>query len=263
MHSQVKAEDLRRVLEHAAGLVRAVKIDRLDVDVKGDGSPVTALDRQLDGYLKGALSELMPSAGWLSEETADDRQRLEREWVWVVDPLDGTRDFVKGRPECAISIGLVRDGRPVAGGVLNPVTGEGAVTDEAGRIESWGLSAQPPAASLDDAVAVVSRSEVRDGVIGPYAALVKELRPLGSVAYKLLRVAGGADHLTFSVVPKSEWDVCGGLALLEAAGLAYVRFDGRVQRFNQPDTKIACGAVAGPAPLVEAFMGRLGQVRKQ
>ena len=248
------------MLEHAAGFVQAVKLDRLAVDVKGDGSPVTALDRQLDEYLKGALSELMPSAGWLSEETADDRRRLEREWVWVVDPLDGTRDFVKGRPECAISIGLVRKGRPLAGGVLNPVTGEGAVTDEDGNFASWGMRARPPVASLDDAVAVVSRTEVRDGVIAPYAALVKELRPLGSVAYKLLRVACRADDLTFSVVPKSEWDVCGGLALLQAAGMAYVRFDGRAQRFNEPDTRIPCGAVAGPASLVDAFLERLGQV---
>ncbi len=138
MSGRVKAKDLRAVLERAAEFVRAVKLDRLDVDMKGDGSPVTALDRQLDEHLKTELSRLMPEAGWLSEETADDRSRLEREWVWVVDPLDGTRDFVKGRPECAVSIGLVRDGRPVAGAVVNPVTGEGGATDEAGGLELWG-----------------------------------------------------------------------------------------------------------------------------
>ena len=83
------------------------------------------------------------------------------------------------------------------------------------------------------------------------------------MAYKLLRVAGAADHLTFSVVPKSEWDVCGGLALLQAAGFPYVRFDGRPQRFNEPDTRITCGAVAGPAPLVEAFLERLAKMEGQ
>ena len=263
MSRRVKASDLRHVLERAAEYVCAVKLDRLAVDTKGDGSPVTALDRRLDEYLKSALSQLMPGAGWLSEETADDRRRLEREWVWVVDPLDGTRDFIKGRPECAISVGLVRDGRPVAGGILNPVTGEGGATDEEGGLDLWGMTATPPAPSINETVAVVSRTELRDGVIARYGALVKELRPLGSVAYKLLRVAGAADHLTFSVVPKSEWDVCGGLALLQAAGFTYVRFDGRPQRFNEADTRITCGAVAGPAWLVEAFMTRLSEMEER
>ena len=91
-------------------------------DDKGGGDPVTAADRALNELLR----DLLPRAdeGWLSEETVDDLSRLGKRRVWVVDPLDGTREFVAGIPQWSVSIGLVEDGQPVAGGVLNPATGE-------------------------------------------------------------------------------------------------------------------------------------------
>jgi fructose-1,6-bisphosphatase/inositol monophosphatase family enzyme len=87
------------------------------------------------------------------------------------------------------------------------------------------------------------------------------MQPIGSVAYKLLRVAAGADALTFSLRSKSEWDVCGGVGLVRAAGRVYLRLDGEPLRFNQADTRIPSGAVAGPESLAKALRGRLNARR--
>src|SRR5438477_7745030 len=84
--------------------------------------PVTEADRALDAVLRQNL--LRDGEGWLSEESVDDVSRLDKSSAWVVDPLDGTREFVAGIPEFCASIGFVENGQPVAGGILNPATYE-------------------------------------------------------------------------------------------------------------------------------------------
>ena len=118
-------DDLARI---AAGLAAATQaLARFtpgDVAsrAKQGGDPVTEADTLVDALLRRAL--LRPGEGWLSEETHDDRSRLEHRRVWVVDPLDGTREFVTGIPEWSVSVALVVDGEPVAGGICNPARGE-------------------------------------------------------------------------------------------------------------------------------------------
>src|SRR6185295_6561032 len=119
----------------------------------------------------------------------------------------------------------------------------------------FGVMTQPPG-SLAEASACVSRSEIEDGTVTSCVPLVATVRAVGSVAYKLLRVAAGVDDLTFSVQPKSEWDICGGVGLLQAAGKVYRRCDGLPSRFNQPQVRIKSPAVAGPTALVEEFIAR-------
>ena len=87
-------------------------------EYKAHLDPVTEADRALDTVLRKTL--LRNGEGWLSEESKDDFSRLGREWVWVVDPLDGTREFVEGIPEFCVSIGMVHSGRAVAAGICNP-----------------------------------------------------------------------------------------------------------------------------------------------
>src|ERR1700736_5506616 len=91
-------------------------------EYKAGHDPVTEADRAVDAVLRQNL--LRDGEGWLSEESVDDVSRLSKSRVWVVDPLDGTREFVQGIPEFCVSIGLVEDGRPVAGGICNPATNE-------------------------------------------------------------------------------------------------------------------------------------------
>ena len=252
-------EKLKAILLDAAGLIRKHYRSDAAVDFKSDGSPLTAADTEADRLLKDKLLEFCPEAGWLSEETVDDRTRLGKDAVWVVDPLDGTKEFVRGVPEFAISVGLVRNQEVVAGGVVNPIKGEGGVTTASSETEFWGFPpADGPARPDRGITASVSRTEVEDGSITSYLGLFDRTIPVGSVAYKLLRVAAGVDDLTFSVQPKSEWDVCGGIALIQAVGMVYRRTDGDPVRFNQPDPRVASGAAAGPLQLVEGLIGRIG-----
>ena len=257
MSPPVRPEALALILEAASTIVRGAISSPIDVLEKADGSPVTAIDRTIDAFLRRELGLLLPGSGWLSEESADDRRRLGRDLTWIVDPIDGTKELVARRPEIAISIGLVRGGRVVAAAVVNPVTGERGIWVEGGAPAFDGLTKRPEPASLDRTEAIVSRTETQSGDLTGLDGIVGVARPVGSVAYKLLRVAAGADHLTYSVRPKSEWDVCGGAGLVEAAGRAYLRLDGSANRWNLPNPVIRCGAVAGPPALAEALRGIL------
>lgn len=232
---------LPAVLTDAAELVRRLAPhDRGRADVKADGSPVTRVDIEVDAFLKQELGGLMPEAGWLSEETVDDPAPFSCEWIWVVDPLDGTREFLQRVPACAVSIALVRYGTPVAAGVINPFTHEWDVIEPDRPPVFHGLTARPAPAALTESVATVSRTEMRDRVLESCRPFVCDLRPVGSAAYKLLRVVAGADHLTFSPRSKSEWDICAGVALLRAAG--------------PDDARIRTGAAACTTPLVREFL---------
>jgi len=157
--------------------------------------------------------------GWLSEESVDDLARLEASRVWVVDPLDGTREFVAGIPEFCVSIAMVQDGRPVAGGICNPATNEIFL----GSIDS-GLSYQGKPArvsrrtSLSGASVLASRSEIKRGEWKQFENAPFTIRPMGSVAYKLALVSAGLADATFTLTPKHEWDVGAGAALVESAG---------------------------------------------
>ncbi|MBN8501852.1 MAG: 3'(2'),5'-bisphosphate nucleotidase CysQ, partial [Sphingomonadales bacterium] len=91
---------------------------------KHGGSPVSAADLAVDAFLKQELHALLPSAGWLSEETIDDPARLDGELIWLVDPIDGTRDFIRGRTGWAVSVALVSAGRPLLGLLDAPARGE-------------------------------------------------------------------------------------------------------------------------------------------
>lgn len=251
MTPPVSRERLASIAREAAALVRAMTAARLEVESKHDGSPVTEVDRAVDAFLREELGRAAPSAGWLSEETEDDRERLSRAFVWIVDPIDGTKQLISGLPEVAISIGGVAGGAVVAAAVVNPMTGQSGswVAGEPPVFE--GLSPRPAPDALSAVEAIVSRTEHGAGSLAPLEGIVARTIPVGSVAYKLLRVASRSDPLTFSLLPKHEWDVCGGAGLIAGAGLAYLRLDGAPLLFNRPDPRIAAGTVAGPRALAE------------
>jgi len=258
----VRREALAAIADAAAALARTAAAAPLGAVQKADLSPVTAVDLAVNAFLDRELKALLPGSAWLSEESEDDLGRLAARFVWIVDPIDGTKQLVAGIPEVAISIGLVAAGRVVAAAVANPMTGESGVwVDDAPPLFS-GLERRPLPPSLETATAIVSRSEAAEGALVGVKSVVGSIRPVGSVAYKLLRVAAGADALTFSVRPKSEWDVCAGVGLILAAGGCYLRFDGRPVTFNQEEPRISSGAVAGPERLASPLLRRLIALRR-
>src|SRR5215475_6519496 len=118
-------EILQRIeaaLTTARGVFERFTPGAIEAEYKAGHDPVTEADREVDAVLRAQL--LRDGEGWLSEESADDLSRVEKRRVWVVDPLDGTREFVAGIPEFCVSVALVEDGRAVAGGICNPATDE-------------------------------------------------------------------------------------------------------------------------------------------
>src|SRR5215468_8960859 len=189
----------------------------IDAQFKAGHDPVTEADRAIDAVLRQNL--LRDGEGWLSEESVDDFSRLEKTRVWVVDPLDGTREFVKGIPEFCVSVGCVENGRPVAGGIHNPATNEtfvGAV--DSGVLYNGRLATPSPRGNLHGAVTLASRSEVKRGEWKAFENGPLRVLAMGSVAYKLALVSAGLADITFTLTPKHEWDVAAGAALVASSG---------------------------------------------
>ena len=125
MTSYSSAETLERIhaaLEAGREVLNRFTPGAIEAEYKAGHDPVTEADRAVDAMLKKHL--LREGEGWLSEETIDDHSRLSKQRVWVVDPLDGTREFVQGIPEFCVSIAMVENGVPIAGGICNPATDE-------------------------------------------------------------------------------------------------------------------------------------------
>ena len=210
------------------------------------GDPVTAADHAADVVLR----EILPRDGeaWLSEESADDLSRLGSGRVWVVDPIDGTREFIEGIPEWCVSIGLVEDGRPVAGGIFNPQTDELVIGSPETGVTFNGTSAAVTEPRRGAKVTVLaSRSEIGRGEWDSIESDWLEVRACGSVAYKMGLVAAGRADATWTLVPKSEWDVAAGTALVRAAGGVVSLVDGSEPVFNKPEPVFPNLVAAGPS----------------
>jgi myo-inositol-1(or 4)-monophosphatase len=219
--------------------------------------PVTEADTTVDALLRRLLPK--DGEGWLSEETEDDPIRLDTRRVWVVDPLDGTREFVTGIPEWSVSIGLVVDGHPVAGGICNPATGE-TILGAIGRGVT--LNGQPATVSarpsLQGATVLASRSEIKRKEWEGYRDDLFTIRTCGSVAYKLAQVAAGLADATWTLTPKHEWDVAAGVALVLAAGGTVVHAAPEEARYNRPHPLLSRLIAAPPqlVPEIEAEIAR-------
>jgi myo-inositol-1(or 4)-monophosphatase len=243
--SKETLERIHAALEAARTVLNGFTPGAIEAKFKVGDDPVTAADRAVDVVLKKNL--LRPGEGWLSEETVDDFSRLDKERVWVVDPLDGTREFVQGIPEFCVSIAMVENGVPIAGGICNPATDELILGSRDTGVTYNGKPAQPSQRKdLRRALVLASRSEVKRGEWKQFESAEFNIRPMGSVAYKLGLVAAGRADLTFTLVPKNEWDVAAGAALVESAGGWTLKLDQSPLRCNQKDPLISGLLAGGP-----------------
>jgi myo-inositol-1(or 4)-monophosphatase len=232
-----RREDLKRIqlaLDAAASLLLRFYSAGVKTEFKSSGDPVTAADRATNQLLFEML--VRGKEGWLSEESKNDPSRLSKDRVWVVDPLDGTREFIAGIPEWSVSIGLVERGQAVAGGVSNPVTGDVIL----GSLET-GLVARPDASRAFSRkadrrpIVLASRNEIGRGEWNHFEHAPFALWPVGSVAYRLALVAAGFADASWTFVPKHEWDIAAGAALVVAAGGLLTTLDGRALVLNRPE----------------------------
>src|SRR3984885_6268037 len=220
MNSSAYTDILKRIeagIEPARTVFARFTPGAIETEYKIGHDPVTEADRAVDAVLRQNL--LRDGEGWLSEETVDDLTRLDKSRVWVVDPLDGTREFVQGIPEFCVSIGYVENGRPVAGGICNPATNETIIGAMDCGVTYNGKPAKPSQrTTLKGSLILASRSEVKRGEWQQFQSGEYQIRPMGSVAYKLGLVAAGLVDVTFTLTPKNEWDVAAGAALVASAG---------------------------------------------
>lgn len=219
----------------AAGkIVRAIYNSSFEVSWKSKDDPLTEADLQANQAILENIQSNFPNDGILSEEVTDNTDRLTKERVWILDPIDGTREFVQKNPEFSISLGLAVSGKPVIGVVFNPITRElfagivgiGAAylileeNLELGKTEIE-LNRLTFIEKKENPTAYVSRSEFSKYKLfdeNPYWKESFHLKPVGSIAYKLALTSANKADLSLSLKPKSEWDVCAGIALVLASG---------------------------------------------
>ncbi len=225
------------------------------VDFKAGHEPVTMADRECSAFVTAHLQDAFPDDAVLSEEEADDLRRLDSTRVWIVDPLDGTREFIDGLEQFVIMIGLAVRGQPQLGVVLQPATGLlllgivdwGAFEIYAGRTRDLHVNAQ--ATTAPQRVAV-SRSHLTPLMQDILTALdITQHTRMGSVGLKIgLLVQQQVDGYFHASRGIKEWDLCGPAAILLAAGGMLTDCWGRNIRFNQRDVRITHGLVATSGP---------------
>lgn len=243
---------IRDAAEAAGRLALSERDAGLKIWSKSGGSPVTSADMAVDQLLRDTLLSARPDHGWLSEETADSPDRLSHRRIFVVDPIDGTVAYMKGKPWWCIPIALVEDGRPVAAVIHAPALGETFTATLGGGAF---LQGRPITASdttdLDDA-SVLADARLIEGPhwIEPWPAMRFEKR--NAIAYRMALVAAGAFDAAINLAPKWDWDVCAGALIVEEAGGRVSDHHGHAWSFNQPDPRQNSLVCSGPAlhPLI-------------
>lgn len=194
-------------------------------------------DQAANAFLMSSLKMLRPDDHILSEESPDDAARLAARRVWIVDPLDGTREYAGMRSDWAVHVALTLDGAPVAGAVAQP--GAGRVLDTA--------TMQAAARPQRRPIMLVSRTRPPEGTEALAQALGAEILEMGSAGAKAAAVIAGEADLYFHTGGQHEWDNCAPVAVALAAGLVACRIDGAPIRYNQPDVKVPDLLIAEPA----------------
>jgi len=240
---------MHNALLAATAVVKQFAPGTFSVRDNGGRDVITEVDRRVSDVLREALLE--QGEGWLSEEEINDPTRLSEDVVWVVDPLDGTREFVDGIPEWCISIGLAVGGVAVAGAICNPGTGELFLGSLNSGVTYNGRSMQASLrTSLDGALVLASRQEYIRGEWALFEGKQFSIRPTGSVAYKLALVSAGLADATWTLSPKHGWDIAAGVALVNSAGGCVCCIRNAKLEFNRRELLLP-GLVAGSKGIVE------------
>ncbi len=201
---------------------------------KNPGDPVSEADIAIDKFLREKLAAARPDYGWLSEETIDDQSRVTAQRVWVVDPIDGTRAFIRGRTDFSVSVALVEKGAPVLGVVSSPAN------------NAFYAAARGAGSTLNgQIISIDMRTELEDGTLPGDAGFYQSARhwpvpwpdlnfaTCNSIALRIARVASGDYASMITVRAKSDWDIAAADIILQEAGGSCLDEDGRPLVYNQ------------------------------
>jgi myo-inositol-1(or 4)-monophosphatase len=224
----------------------------LDVWEKSPGNPVCSADLEVNAFLRARLSALLPAAGWLSEETADSPDQREGTLIWLVDPIDGTRDYIHGRPGWAVSVALISGGRPLVGMLCAPARGE---FWEAHAGQGAFLNGQPIAASRRAAL-TGARTPAR--ALSPEDADLTMVEQPNSIALRIAMVADNRADLVATLRWGFEWDIGAAELIAREAGAVVSDAFGQRVDYNKPDPR-AFGVVVCGSAMHGAAVERLAE----
>ncbi len=223
-----QSEQLVAALREAGAL--ALKTFRAPVRswTKGKNSPVSEADIAVDALLRERLAA--PGLGWLSEETEDDLARLQARRVFIVDPIDGTRAYLAGRPDWSIAAALVEDGRPVLGAVYAPVDDEMFVAIAGAGATVNGARLAASAGHAIEGARVAGPKRHLDALAARFS--ITPMPKIHSLALRLTRVAQGAIDAAFAATNGNDWDLAAADLLVHEAGGTMTTIGGKPLVYN-------------------------------
>ena len=222
-----------------------------EVQWNGSGDPVTQADRLASEFLIRGVRSRFPNDAIVSEEEPEDPDRCQNSRVWLIDPMDGTSEFIEHRSEFAVMIGLAQEGAPVLGVIYHPATeklycaacGFGAVLKEPGRVESLRVSRETDPRRMTIALSRSHHTPAIDAVCS--RLMITQSIRSGSIGLKVGLICEGRAHLYLDMSGRtSQWDTCAPAALLQEAGGRMTDLKGTPLRYNSPELRHLNGIIA-------------------
>lgn len=250
---------IRQTLIQAHDRLTTIMYEGLTIQIKSDGSPVTNADLAVNDILRKALLTEFPDDGWLSEESPDDAIRLQKNRVWILDPIDGTKPFIKNLPQFTISLALIDHGQPSIGIIFNPATREyfSAVRGESPTLNGGPIRVRGTTGhrwSFLVNTGPISRSTIRT-----WRETADCRTLMGSIAYSLALVAAGRIDGVINLGTQNEWDIAAAILLVQTAGGIVVDMDLKPIQCNQPHPTVKGIIAARPdaIPVIQQFLAGL------
>ena len=258
-------EELKRIVGQAGEIIRSAREDDLNVREKtGAQDLVTRYDVEVQRFLQRELLQLLPEAGFMGEEADFDMADSRKEWLFIVDPIDGTTNFIQGFPNSSVSVGLMRNGRMEYGLVCNPYTGE---IYSAQRGRGAFLNERPIRCAdreLDHSLLILGTALYYRELIGETLSvfnaafpLVQDVRRFGSAALDLCYLAAGRAGV-FYECRLCPWDYAAGSLIAAEAGCRVTQMDGAPLEFFRK-----CSVLAGSPKAYESMMGIIKKERER
>lgn len=245
-----------RIARAAGDILMEIYATDFAVEFKGERDPVTKADKLANAYIVGELRKAFPGDGIVAEETADQSDAVKGGRCWFVDPLDGTKEFIKKNGEFAVMLGLSVDGESRMGVVFQPakdklyagIVDGGAWLEEKGERRDLNVSTEAAPANLKLVASRSHRSESVDAIVTKLG--ITQETQSGSVGLKVGLIAEQTADIYLHFSDRaSAWDACGPEAILRAAGGRFTRLDGKRYDYRRPDVRndggiFACNSAA-------------------
>ncbi len=240
--------------EEAGALALKLFAAGLNIEKKPDGTPVTDADLAVDALLTAHLRAARPDYAWLSEETADNTDRLAARRIFIVDPIDGTRAYMRGKPWWAVCIAVVEDGQPTAGVVCAAALDERYEATVGGGATLNGLPIHASKTAALDGCRMLGDEKMfaHPAWREPWPSMTIESR--NAIAYRMALVASGAYDAAVALSGKSEWDIAAAALIATEAGAMVSDHKGLPFTFNTPKARARSLICAAPGvyPLILA-----------